>query len=198
MLCEKDMLFASTSSSYNPEVKVPLIIWGKKIQKKAITALTSVIDIFPTVLDLCGIPIMDKIHGKNIFSKELGHLEVLIDYPCYPSWALDHLQGMHRINVALFSKVNRTMITSEGYKIIWTSSSSPECYHLEKDSLEMYNLFPNTGRSLLKKMQKKYSLIVGQDYDFSHYEFNDIGRNGTNINLKNPSINKEIVLIDEK
>lgn len=195
MLCEKGVLFASTTYTYNQEVKVPFVIWGKDLPKKKITELTSAIDIFPTVLELCKVPVPNNIHGKSILSDSPGHSEVLIDYPCYPQWAIDHIRGTDRIVIGLSSKVNRSMVTSEGFKLIWTSSSPPECYDLKDDNQEEKNIFDEHGPLLVKRMKKTYQFYTGDEDPFLYYNFNDIGQNGSKIKLKNPSMNNEIIII---
>ncbi|MCP4678817.1 MAG: sulfatase-like hydrolase/transferase [Deltaproteobacteria bacterium] len=88
-------------------IRVPLAVSGPGVAKKRIARQTSHIDIFPTLLDLFGVPIPEGIHGRSLLpdwveGQEVEERPIIADQPKNPyyetrrvfikdGWKLHHL-----------------------------------------------------------------------------------------------------------
>jgi arylsulfatase A-like enzyme len=88
-------------------IRVPLAVIGPGIASKRIDRQTSLIDIFPTILDLFGVEVPPEIHGRSLLldwvdGQELPERAVIADQPKNPyyetrrvfiedGWKLHHL-----------------------------------------------------------------------------------------------------------
>ena len=65
--CRKNspMLFRR-SPIYEPVANIPLLIYAPGIAPRTSDALVSLVDIFPTLLDFCGVRIPDAVQGRSL------------------------------------------------------------------------------------------------------------------------------------
>lgn len=109
-----------SSTLYNEVIKVPLIVYMPNSKPRIVENLTNLIDIYPSILGLIGIPEPQNISGINLFSKK-DRKYVLAEH------AAD----------------NRQAIISKKWKLITNKSrglNSVELYNIENDADEKLNL----------------------------------------------------------
>ena len=175
---EKKRLYGSASFTYQEEVKVPLIlINGDCIGE--ISPLTSLIDVFPTVLDIAAVPKSEQPEnsGKSILYPGYGHQYVIIDYPGYPEWLKCAVTKYPKVLIK-YGAINRTMITSTGQKFIWLNSGLHERYDLNIDSSELNNLYVGSEEDLafISSLQDAYERLIGSAGRYLEiYPHNDVG-----------------------
>jgi arylsulfatase K len=59
---------------YEPSVRVPMIITGPGIEAgRTVDDLTSLLDIYPTLMDMAGMPKPDGLHGHSLMTEALGN-----------------------------------------------------------------------------------------------------------------------------
>ncbi len=141
---------------HEESVRVPMFVyWNKlKIKQHRSDVLISSVDVFPTLLDLAGLPIPDYLQGKSllpILNNESAHVN---DYVASESVGVGGKTGMgHR------------MIRSGSWKYIVTDINDELLFNLSEDPFEQNNVInnPKTGAELkgLKDYYQKWSNLVG-------------------------------------
>lgn len=127
---------------YEESVKVPLIISGGGIKKRTVKDMVSHVDIFPTILELCGVKGNADNQTGNSFAKTLNG------------------ERFEREYVSVFSEYGAVrMIRSSRYKLIKNYLGYTDAfYDLEKDPYEEINFIGDTKYSeIIKNMSDKLS-----------------------------------------
>jgi len=156
-MCKKDLVMPDAL------MHVPLLIsWPGKLKPQIVKeALIEQVDVMPTLLDLCKIPIPFGCQGRSFSPILLGetsqHKTYIHGEICYPwmrnpykdvasfekAWKEGQAIVGHPLRFTApynvpgdFSK----MLRSQHWKYIWYASGFEELYHLKTDALEELNL----------------------------------------------------------
>ena len=136
---------------YRSTTRVPLIIrppggmLGRRIERKA-----SLIDVVPTILSQCGLPLPDELQGRDLFSDTTGMTSDILSRYAYS----ESLLATKYDCAPLFSLENDT------WRYIHTSV--PELYRLADDPDELVNVIdqhPDPARSMRNRL---VSLLAGE------------------------------------
>jgi arylsulfatase len=145
---------------YEGLVRVPLIFWYPPIFEKNLLseALVELIDIVPTLLELTGLPINEKIQGKSLLPILTGSKPANFHKEFVRSEFYDTLlPGIsHNINFA-------TMYRDNKYKIInYHGHEKGELFDMIKDTNEFYNLWddPEYFQIRFKLIKKSFDATV--------------------------------------
>jgi arylsulfatase A-like enzyme len=150
-------------SLYQGLVQVPLILWNpKRIQAGRSQAPVSNFDLFPTLLELCG---LESKLGEASLAQSLLHplpaRQRLSEYPSdfefpirtvsatHPNWQADPW----RRRLAAFHDARE--------KLIWASDGRHELYDLSVDPTELRNLASERAQRL-DELQKELGSFLGQ------------------------------------
>ena len=140
--------FGHSRTLYQEVLKVPLIIYlpEPEFEPKPINQLVRTIDILPTILDLLGIKIPDKIQGKSL----MGLIKGTEQSP--EPWAFAELKPF------LKPKTYLKAIENQNYKLILNLPSQKlELYNLASDLKEknnLINILPDKAQELLEMMER--------------------------------------------
>lgn len=168
-LGEQDLWCKSTN--FELDDRVPLIVVAPGVSKKNVRtdAIVEAVDIYPTVVDLCGIKPVDSLTGIS--------LRYLLTNPKM-GWNKVAFSQFVRPYNALFSKFSRkakqmgySVRTKEWRYTAWYDLSSDsvdykELYHLVGNAIESVNL---AGESRYDSVQAKLSGLIGA-YRNKEYE----------------------------
>jgi hypothetical protein len=119
----------------------------KNTQKYSVDSkLRSIMDIYPTVLDLAGISYSKDIDGRNLFS-EAGHDHILLE---------DHIDFSIGIGISpkIWGVVDNEGIHVIGYDGIWNSTS------MDKEKLSFYKRELEEKASFFSEYQKQFYVII--------------------------------------
>ncbi|MEM9400161.1 MAG: sulfatase [Verrucomicrobiota bacterium] len=150
--------FGSKVLPYDISTRVPMILYDPRHpnsgQSLRSQALTGNIDFAPTLLALAGLPIPDKMDGKNLM-------------PAYDNPQADIHDSLKLINVWGSQATHVLSVVTKTMKYIYWSyegkSMKPteELYHLGKDPSELTNLAANPEfASQLNAMRQSYDKAV--------------------------------------
>jgi arylsulfatase A-like enzyme len=147
---------------YEGLVRVPLIIsWlGRFLEDQQRSALVELIDIAPTLLDLAGLPIPEKMQGRSLRSllTDPGAIDYHRDFVrCEYYSALNPHAREH------FSGSYATMIRDDRYKlIVYHGHDIGECFDLRNDPDEFDNLWddPAIMPVKLSLMQRSFDALA--------------------------------------
>lgn len=131
---------------HEESVRVPMFVWWDKLKIKPhrSDALVSGVDVFPTMLDLAGLPVPGYLQGKSILPVLRGDSVPVRDYVAAESVGVGGKTGMgHR------------MIRSADWKYILTDINDELLFNLSEDPFEQHNLI-NDQRPELKKLRGYY------------------------------------------
>ncbi len=125
-------------SLWEESARAPLIIAGPDVVKGSrCTRPVGMIDLYPTLVDLCGLPSRNELEGKN--------LRPLLENP-EAAW--------EQPSLTTFGPNNHSL-RSERYRYISYSEGSEELYDHENDPLERTNLAGNPEyRTIIDEMRK--------------------------------------------
>ena len=147
---------------YEGLVRVPLIFWYPEKLKQNLesTALVELVDIVPTLLELTGLPVPEKIQGKSLMPILLGQKSP------------DHHRDYVRCEFydALYSGARGdydnafgTMIKTDRFKLsLYHGHQKGELFDLQSDPEEYFNLWddPEYAEIRFDLMQKSFDATV--------------------------------------
>jgi len=126
MIGERGMWFKKTL--YNPAIQVPMIISHPEIAPNRIGSPVSLLDVFPTMLELAEIPlekITTAIEGRSLIPALRGES---INGPVFA----EHIDGG--------TEAPRVCVRDGNFKLIISRAYPPQLYDLASDPLELNNL----------------------------------------------------------
>ena len=126
MIGERGMWFKKTL--FNPAIQVPLIISHPKHTSGRVDAPVSLLDIFPTMLDLAEVKpetITTAIDGRSLMPAMRGKT---IEGPVFA----EHIDGG--------TEAPRVCVREGNYKLVLSRAYPPQLYDLASDPLELNNL----------------------------------------------------------
>ena len=108
----------------------PLIIYKPGLEKSlVISSPVEMLDIYPTLLDLCGLPAYDRNEGKSL--KNLMQ---------------DASEGMHKHAITTYGKNNHAVV-ADGFRYIQYNDGSEELYDRSQDPNEWDNIAYKTEKN---------------------------------------------------
>ncbi len=116
---------------HEESVRVPMFVHWSGLPVKGIRCreLASSLDLYPTLLDLAGVPRMDWLEGQSLFPLFSNPNQPVRDFVCSECTGVGGLLGMgHR------------MVRSKQWKYILTDVSEEALFDEDKDPYEMTNL----------------------------------------------------------
>ncbi len=142
---------------YEDSIHLPMIIRDPHAPAagQRCSALTSHIDIAPTILDFAGIPIPDNIQGQS--------LRQLISKPD-DSWKRAAVFSEYNGNVG-WNYYQRCVVTDQ-WKYIDNIGLDQELYNLRDDPYEMRNVIDTAPKNLVRKLQDRLHQWMRQTGDF--------------------------------
>jgi arylsulfatase A-like enzyme len=139
---------------YEEVYRIPLVVRGPGIPARTPTdALTSHVDLMPTILDLTGTEPPSGVHGRSLLP--LAHR-------LSSGWRDALLCEFHGDEFGLYSQ---RMLRSERYKLIYNPNDVRELYDLERDPAELHNLASEPGHSGLRRELEARLLELMHDTD---------------------------------
>ncbi|GAA4417445.1 sulfatase [Advenella faeciporci] len=135
---------------YRGLTRVPFI-WADPVNPELKTgdssnALTSTIDLAPTILNRAGVPLFNGIQGKDMAPVVIGQIDKLRD-------ALLIEEEGQRVILGLNTRIRcRSLLTQQYRMTIYDTASWGELYDLEKDPNELNNLWNNKDMAGIRAM----------------------------------------------
>ena len=156
MLGEHESMIGPIRNTYQGIMKTPLIVHCPGMTNKEETRLTSIVDVFATILAIAGAKSECGFNYQcqNILSDKWGRDFVICEIPPLPYPELFIRRTQQIATVLKDWHVNRTIITRD-YKLIWRSNGRHHVYDLRKDPGEANNLFPVDGAGVFKDLLQK-------------------------------------------
>ncbi|MCD6365860.1 MAG: sulfatase-like hydrolase/transferase, partial [Planctomycetes bacterium] len=135
---------------YEPSVRVPLIVAGPGAGKGLVVdELASLVDIYPTIMDIAGLTGPDELDGQSLM-KELNGQE-----GARRDWVISEFHG-ETVNTGCF------MLRRGKWKYMAFAGYEPMLFDLAEDPDELNNLAP-TKPDVVKDMDERLRAIV--DYE---------------------------------
>jgi arylsulfatase A-like enzyme len=136
--------------------RAPLIFTAPNLPKgKLIGTPAEMLSIYPTLLDLCGLPAYDRNEGLNLVPQMLG----------------EDSQIDERIAITTFGMNNHGLRTSE-YRYIRYEDGGEELYEHNSDPNEWYNIAGEPGNAETIEGLKKYLPVTNANWNVhSSYTF---------------------------
>lgn len=121
-------------------VRVPLIVHGPGIPQTTVEQQVRHVDLFPTMADVCGVPVPDGIDGRSL--KPLIEGGTLPDEPAY----------MEAVGVKLEGNRIEGVRTSD-WKLLRTGGGKPQLFKLDgstgpDEKRNLYSSYPEVARPL--------------------------------------------------
>ncbi len=183
-------------SPWEGSMKVPMIIVppaNMNITADRSQGFASLLDLYPTLADLCGLPVSDQLDGKSLKPVITGETDKVRDY------------------IATTLGRSTFAIRQDDMKLIRYYDGSEELYDLKKDPEEFTNLITDKGyKKELKKLRKlapvdkrfkqfvrygQFKAVIDADDNFFLYDMlhpkSGIGEH-TEVSKENPGIVKLI------
>ena len=164
---EHSFYFQHGASLYETSLKVPLVMRcpAKILAGKVVKARVQSLDIMPTVLDVLGIPLLDKIEGFSLLPLINGEKPPR-DF-IFTESIEEHFEGNKRVYMKGVKGKWRMMIV-DGWKIIYIP-------HPEKDIFELYNLRedPNEEHNLIEVEKEKATVMKKRILDYVNTQDNE-------------------------
>ncbi|MEM9051999.1 MAG: sulfatase-like hydrolase/transferase [Bacteroidota bacterium] len=141
-----DKKIIKKSSLWNGSTKIPLVICGPSLQNKFVHAPASLIDIYPTILELTGIPPPNShtLDGRNLLALNNSS----------NSEAIVSASNITRIPNGTIAKSNRQhfALYFQNVKYILYSSGEDELYNAFSDPMELNDLSANTDFQQVRRI----------------------------------------------
>ncbi len=163
---EHNFYFQHGASLYEPSLKVPLIFHCPKLIPKSrqIEHRVSNMSITPTILDIAGIPIIDKLDASSLIALINGESNKPDDF-IFAESIEEHFKGNKRVFFSGIKGKWRAMITGD-LKIIYIPHPHEdifEVYDLKKDPAESNNLFKKESHAFDKLKEAILSYVKKQN-----------------------------------
>ncbi|KAM3940698.1 arylsulfatase K [Leptodactylus fuscus] len=142
-------------SMYEGSSHVPLLIMGPNIQPgKRISNIVSLVDLYPTMLEIAGVPAPQHLSGFSLLplSYARSSNDIISESELHPNWALSQFHGSDANASTYMLRVNdwKYIAYSDG------DSVHPQLFDLLKDPEELNNVaarFPEIIHSMDKKLR---------------------------------------------
>lgn len=158
---------------HEESVRVPMFIYWKKlkIDKNESDSLISSTDVFPTILDLAGLPLPGYLHGNSIVPILKDQSVKINDYVVSESVGVGGKIGMgHR------------MVRTDNWKYILTDVNDELLFDLSADPYEENNLFGNKiNEPVINKLKKHYQEWIQLVKDVKHIKILPISLTKTSV-----------------
>src|SRR5690606_20578889 len=138
-------------------VRVPLIFWYPSYFKENVQsdAMVELIDIVPTLLQLTGLEISDKIQGRSLLPILTGERP--------PDFHREYVRSEF-YDAAMSDKINYgTMYRTQKYKLVmYHGHEKGELFDMVNDPKEFYNLWDNADYSKIRfeLMKKSFDVTI--------------------------------------
>ena len=157
---EKEFLYKE--SAWEESTQIPFIMSVPGLTKKSTcTKPVSLIDLYPTLVDLCGLPANPNEKG-NGYVLDGNSLRPLLNDPARGRWsgppiALTVIPGKDHMTSAHLPGIQppHFSVRSEDWRYILTANGEEELYDHKKDPLEWQNLAKDTRYHSQKAILKK-------------------------------------------
>ena len=132
---------------YEEAIRVPMLIkMPQQNQQKLIKGAMSHIDLLPTVLDILGADIPEKLPGKSLKQSMQAESPILKD-DVFIEWNSATVEG----NAIEGGDCERTVITPDGWKYVCSPMGEHILFNLKEDPFETVNLYEKYAQSELIK-----------------------------------------------
>ena len=134
--------FVEKCLMYEESVRVPcLISWPAQIPAgQRVAAPFGGVDLTPTLLELAGAPIPEKMDGRSVAADLLAAAAPQAK-PVFAEIASGEALYRRQHDPAQFAA--HVMVRDGGWKYVWNRFDDDELYHLDADPAEMHNLAPD-------------------------------------------------------
>jgi len=130
-------------------MKVPLVMRYPSFKRRgAIDSLTENVDILPTVLDLAGVEIPERVHGESMMPFLKGETDSL----------KEEVYGYNEFNTST-DHLSESMVRWGKWKFVQSSSFKGQLYDLEEDPFETKNLVDEAQHQRLVAELKQKLLL---------------------------------------
>eukprot|EP00070_Physeter_catodon_P041998 XP_028348892.1 arylsulfatase K isoform X3 [Physeter catodon] len=175
-------------SMYEASAHVPLLIMGPGIKTNLqVSNVVSLVDIYPTMLDIAGIPLPQNLSGYSLLplSSEMFKNEQKFKN-LHPPWILSEFHGCN-VNASTY------MLRTNQWKYIAYSDGAsvlPQLFDLSSDPDELTNIatkFPEVTSSLDQKLRSiiNYPKVSASVHQYNKEQFikwkQSIGQNYSNV-----------------
>ena len=188
---EHNFYFQHGSSLYEPSLKTPLIFrYPKSIPKgKIISQRVQNIDIMPTVLEMLGIPILDKIDGVSLLPLIKEKTKKSMSF-IFAESIEEHFKGNERVFFPGIRGKWRAMIEGD-WKIIYIP-------HPKNDIFELYNLKddPEEKNNLIGKEKEIASHMKNKILEFLKLQDNEGDANTPDLAEKSKKLLRKLGYLD--
>ena len=139
---------------YEPSVHVPAIVWGSGIQQgQRVEALTAMMDLGPTVLELAGLTPPPWMEAESLLPALQGQ-----------QWSgRDHVFSEHARDMILTGTELMTMVRDERWKYVeFLDSDEGQLFDLDSDPSELDNLWPSPPDSAAGQARQHLRDVVSR------------------------------------
>lgn len=139
---------------YEPLIRVPLILYYPNIVPKRVNTLVSLVDLFPTILDITGVEKKEEVDGISLLGKGGEYHDYVIAQSRRPEEKKERARKSPKL-----SKIdnNLDMIRTKRYGYIM-GNKTEELYDVKRDPEEEDNIIsekPKVARKLRSRLQKE-------------------------------------------
>lgn len=176
-------------SMYEGSAHIPLLIMGPNIQPgKRISNIVSLVDLYPTMLEIAGVSTPKHISGFSLLplSYARSNNDIISGSELHPNWALSQFHGSD-------ANASTYMLRENDWKYIAYADGvlvPPQLFDLLKDPEELNNVaaqFPEIVRSMEKKLRSilDYKEVSAAVHQYNKQSFaswkKSVGSNYTNV-----------------
>ncbi|XP_060057170.1 arylsulfatase K isoform X2 [Erinaceus europaeus] len=175
-------------SMYEASSHVPLLIMGPGIKaNQQVTNVVSLVDIYPTMLDIAGIPLPQNLSGYSLLPLSSETFQKKYKFKnLHPPWVLSEFHGCN-------ANASTYMLRTNQWKYIAYSDGAsvlPQLFDLSSDPDELTNIatkFPEITYSLNQKLLTiiNYPKVSASVHQYNKEEFikwkQSIGQNYSNV-----------------
>jgi arylsulfatase K len=141
------------SAMYEPSVRVPLLVAGPGIVPgAAIDGVTSLIDVYPTLMDATGLPAPEDLEGHSLLPEMRGEPSTR------PNWALCAYHDS-ACNATTF------LLRAGDWKYVVYVGYEPQLFNLAEDPDEIHNLAAERPRTVAQLDALLRSIVDYEEVD---------------------------------